>query len=78
MHNHTSHDILHHVFLSEIGMQNEEGSYTRQKLQKDLRGERRQIPMNQNLQRTSNLNQIGIRDVSPDKYNKSKSCAINI
>ena len=44
MHNHTLHGTLHHmyVFLSETRIQSEErGSWTRQKLQKDLRKERR-------------------------------------
>ena len=43
MHDHTLHDTLHriYVFLPETGMQSEKGSWNRQKLQKDLRGERR-------------------------------------
>ena len=42
MHNHTSRDILHqiHVFLSEIGMQNEEGGLTPDKSFRKTFGEK--------------------------------------
>ena len=32
---------IKYMFFFETGMQSEKGSYTRQKLQKDLQGERR-------------------------------------
>ena len=59
MHDYTLHGTLHraYVFLSETGIQSEKRSWTRQKLQKDFREERRQIQTDQNFQRISNPNQ---------------------